>query len=537
MIRVQGLTVQYASRNEPTLHGVEFNAAPGEFVLLCGPTGCGKSTLVQCLNGILFHESAANITGEVRVGGADPGIVPLHDLCRTVATVFQSPDAQVCTGRVDREVAFALENLAMPREEMRARIEEALLAVGLSAQAHSPTATLSGGQKQRLAIACALALRPRVLLLDEPISQVDPEGSAEILAVLDRIKREWQCTIVVVEHRLEEVAPLADRVVILDRGAVLSDLPAARAFTNMHTPRNIGLALPHLPDLFCRLGRPERPLDAETAPLLEVRRKPLPDEAGSAEPVLLEVDNLRFRYHRNAPLALDGIGLTLRRGDRVALLGGNGSGKSTLLRLVAADLRPSEGRIDWTGREDARHPAGLVLQQPDLMLFQETVREELAFAPRHLGFTLDRTEAAVTSALDRMGLAALANDAPFALSRGQRLRTAVASVLTLEPRILLLDEPTTGLDREHIERMMDGLAASLDALVFCTHDVDTAARHANRVILLHAGQIAADGPARAVLADEDLLRTASVRPTSALRYARRLGIDAVTVNELEEALR
>jgi energy-coupling factor transport system ATP-binding protein len=531
MIRVTQLGVHYQGAAAPSLHDLSCQVAPGELLLVCGPTGCGKSTLLHCLNGILQHESSARVTGQVTIGGHDVRALPLPAVCRLAGTVFQNPQTQLCTATPETEVAFGLECQALPPAEMGPRIAAALAAVGLTEQRRQPVATLSGGQQQRLVIACALALEPPALLLDEPISQLDPRGAQEMLALIDELKTRRRMAVVLVEHRVEDVLPLADRVLVLAEGRRAALLTRAELLRDLTPLRRLGLNLPHLPDLFERLGRPERPLRAEDAPLLPVRRPP-PAAASPARPPLAELRGLTFGYDRRRPPLLAGLDLTLRRGDRLALMGTNGAGKSTLLHLLAGTLRPWAGEVAWEGA-----PArGLVMQSPDVMLFCETVREEVAFAPRQRGLGRRAALAQADTVLPCLGLAALAERAPFALSRGQRLRTAVASVLSLQPQVLLLDEPTTGQDRQHIEALMAVLLNAYDLVVFCTHDVDTAARHANRVLLLHAGRLLADGPPEQVLADEALLAEASVRPTSAMRYAQRLGLPGLHVDRLVEAL-
>ncbi len=535
MIDARNLTVSYPGRETPTIADVSFRLEAGELALITGPTGCGKSTLLNCLNGVLIHESPARVSGRIEVARRDVAATSLADLCRVVGSVFQNPDSQICTSTVETEVAFGLENLALDRATMRRRIDEALDFVGLAERRAHLTATLSGGQKQRLAIACALALQPKVLLLDEPISQLDSEGAAEILGVIARLKETHRWSVVIVEHRLDEIVALADRVAVMNEGRLVLNETRDHALADLSLYQTLGLAVPHLPELFSRLGRSERPLDSAEAPLLAPHRQlAVPAKTATPERLIATVRDLQFRYDKRGAMVLDGLDAEFRAGERVALMGANGSGKSTLLGLLAGIYTLTAGDVRWA---DAPTPRiGLVIQQPDLMLFKETVRDEAAFAPQHLGLDPTACHGIVESVLDRMGLVSVAGDAPFALSRGQRLRTAVASVLSMTPNVLLLDEPTTGQDREQVERMMGGLSEQVELLVFCTHDVDTAARHASRVILLEGGRIIADGPTRAVLFDYDRLRRARIRPTSAQLYAERLGLRALQVDELVEAL-
>ncbi len=553
MIEVQGLNVRYPGRAAPTLADVDLRVRSGELVLLSGPTGCGKSTLLNCLNGVLFHESQAEITGEVILEGRNAREIPLTEICRLTGSVFQNPDSQICTGTVETEVAFGLENLAVAPEEIDIRIETALTRVGLAAERHQRTAVLSGGQKQRLVIACALAMQPRILLLDEPVSQLDPEGAAEILNVIARLKTEHELGVLIVEHRLEDTVNLAERVVLMAGGRIVSDRPTTEAFHDLSKIRSLGLTVPHLPDLFERAGSDQRPLNPETAPLLQIKSQPetcISPTSEREKDTVCRIEDCAFRYGKTEPWVLQDLSVEIQHGDCVALLGANGSGKSTLLHILAGARQPVHGKISWSfqnesGADDTRHPFGLVVQNPDLMLLQETVFGELEFGPYHLGFSETEREEQVARTLQQMGLADLAEETPFTLSRGQRLRTAVGSVLSMKPRVLLLDEPTTGQDREQIERMMRGLTGIdadgnnhpiFDLVVFCTHDIDTAARHANRVLVLHEGNLLLDGPPGTVLWDEDVLRKASIRLTGVQRYARRLGVKALDVEQLSKLI-
>ncbi len=563
MIEVRGLSLHYPDAAGPTLAGVDLRVGPGELVLITGPTGCGKSSLLNCMNGLLQHEGNARVEGAVLLDGRDVRGLALVDVCRIAGTVFQNPDTQICTATPETEVAFGLENLGVDRAAMARRIDEALAAVRLDDCRRQAAATLSGGQKQRLAIACALALKPKVLFLDEPLSQLDPQGVGEILGVIHDLKLAHELAVVLVEHRVEETIALADRVVLVDGGRVVADFARAEALADLAPMRRLGLSLPLVADLFERLGRPERPLAADDAPL--IRKPPLASDGERGEgvsqavctradrlppqkavsPTRLEgqpdenhpvcrIDGLAFSYGRHGPAAFEGFRLTLRRGDRVALMGPNGSGKSTLLHLLAGLLKPRAGRIDWAGEK--RPSVGLVMQVPDLMLFSESVRREVDFAPLHARLAPDERARIVAAVLARMGLEELADQAPFALSRGQRLRTAVGSVLSKRPSVLLLDEPTTGQDREQIERMMTGLEDEFDLVVFCTHDVQTAARHANRIVLIDAGRVLADGDPVDVLFDPEAVRRASLRPTNLQVYAARNGLRVLDADSFLEAI-
>ncbi len=534
MIEVENLTVTYPEAPRPALRGASLRLAAGECLLVTGPTGGGKSTLLNCLNGLLLHESGATITGEVRLAGRSLRELTLPETAALAGTVRQDPATQLCTATVATEIAFGLENLGVPEAEAEARLTEALAQVGLTELRCRPTEALSGGQQQRLLIACALALRPRVLLLDEPLSQLDPLGAAEIIAVLDQLKRRGDTAIVLIEHRLDEALALADRLLLVADGEIVTDRPRDAALAEPATWPAHGLRLPPLIELFARLGRPERPLTVEAAPKLSVVATPPVPPAPPVGEIICELRGVEFAYAAGAPAALAGLDLTLHRGERLALLGGNGAGKSTLLHLLAGALTPTRGEIRWTGTRPA---VGLVMQSPDLMLFCETVRDEAAFAPRQAGRDETASLALADRLLAKLELTELADRPPFALSRGQRLRAAVASVLALEPEALLLDEPTSGQDRARVERLLAGLAGEFALTVFCTHDLAAAARHATRLAVLAGGRIVATGTPAELLLNPQRLAAAGLKPHPLHEYSTRIGADTLELESLLDALR
>lgn len=527
MIKIEHLSLRYSGASESLINDLSLTIKKGETALICGPTGCGKSSLVNCMNGTLHHESSAQIKGNVYLDGRDIREIALPHICTWAGTVFQNPDSQICSATPETEIAFGLENQCLESTVMKARIDEALAYSGLEHCRQQDASTLSGGQKQRLVIACALALKPKILFLDEPVSQLDPKGAKEILALIDKLKFEHAYTIVMIEHRIDETFMLADRIIIMDKGKIVFNVSPDEALSNIHRIRALGIKLPHLPDFFDRINRTERPLVLQQAPIIGLRLKKEKIKFLKGE-CICSVNNVAFGYTKDKYI-INNLSLKFYRGEHVALMGTNGSGKSTLLHLLAGALKPLSGTIDWT---DNNIDTGLVLQSPDLMLFCETVMEECLFAPVHKG---NKREAALKTAheiIDNMGLGKCRDIPPFALSKGQRLRVAVGSVLTKQPSVLLLDEPTTGQDREHIEKLMLYIEKKYELLIFCTHDVDTAARYANRLILMHQGAVIANGLPDDIFHCIETLSQASIHQTTIQQYAMKLGVKALSVDEL-----
>lgn len=532
MMTLRNFSVRYHGADKDSLSGVDLDIEPGKTLLIAGATGSGKSTLLMGMNGILHHESSARLHGEVRLGDVMLQDIPLKRICEQVGTVFQNPCAQICTGTVEREVAFGLENLGVERAEMKRRIDGALAVCGLSNNQLQKTDTLSGGQKQRLVIAAVLAQNPGVLLLDEPLSQLDPKGAEEILKVLDDLKRTYHIAVVMVEHRLEGPLRIADEVVIMDKGRIVKRACPRKLFSDLTAVDCMGIQVPPLLTVFQRLNRIERPLFADEAPTLTPQRVVKQRMRTTPTEALLTVRDLDFAYKNGKPQILKGLSFCVYKGDRIALIGANGTGKSTLLHLLANSLKPTRGKVDrYVENEGA---IGLVMQNPDVMLIADSVKEELCFAPLQFGKSRTQCQDAVWPVLQRMGLLDFTSRAPFSLSRGERQRTATASVLTQKPSILLLDEPTTGQDRGRVDEMMSFILETATAAIFATHDMDTAAKHANRVILLNNGAIAADGTPEEVLFESQILEDASIRPSELQRFAEKHHLKTLLVEEMVE---
>jgi len=515
MIHFDHLTYTYPGSHHPVLADVTLHIDEREFVLVAGPSGVGKSTLLRCLNGLVPHFTGGKLSGSVAVAGHDPIAEGPHMLSRVVGFVFQDPEAQFVMDRVEDEIAFALENAAIPPTEMHVRVEEVLNLLDLVPLRDRTLDMLSGGEKQRVAIATALAFRPRILVLDEPTSQLDPQSAEDVLQALVRLNDEVGLTVVLAEHRLERVLPHADHLIYLAPPSV----EGGRGEALNGPPRQVLHQMDLIPPLVAlgkELGWEPLPLTVKEGRMFaeeavsdlrfQVSSSNLKPETLKPE-TALQIRGLSFAYD-GAP-ALHDVTLTIGPGELVALVGRNGSGKTTLLRCIVGLLRPEHGQITLAGEPlvgwetaDICRRIGYLPQESDDLLFADTVAEEMAVTLRNHGLA-DCPPIAPDDLLERLGLGGLAMSYPRDLSVGERQRVALGAVTVTRPQILLLDEPTRGMDypaKRELVRMLRGWQAEGTATLLVTHDVELAAQIADRVVVLSQGEIIADGSVADVLA-------------------------------------
>lgn len=553
IVAFDGVSFTYKHRSIPSVDNVNMRVDAGEFLLLTGATGCGKSTLLKMLNGLIPHESGGCLKGEVTIDGVSTRDLPVAAMSRMVGMVFQNPDDQVFSTTVFAEVAFVLENMGMEQEKIEQRVAESLRLTGLSDKTKASVHSLSGGQKQRLALAAVLAARPQVLALDEPISQLDPQGAAELMQVLQRLNADLGITIIIVEHRLHEVLPLCSKVAIMASGSLLWQGDREEAYRCPELFNTHGLRLPQPVTICQQLGvTPSTDIKEAVAAIQQCYMVPrsqppiisgIPCELahkrkdgwkiGMVKAYDIKLPSLRtrhltFQYDGTAQPLLTGVDFSLYPGEFVALMGSNGAGKSTLLHLLGGLLKPKAGSIEIWGRKHTytANEVGVVLQNPDFMLFNSTVQEEVTFALQQQGRLAQAgwTEHCQDIS-QRLGINGMEKEFPLALSRGQRLRVALAAVLASRPSVLLLDEPTTGQDIGHIEDIVGVLqayAAQGGSIVFCTHDTEVAARFADRVVVMGAGEIVADANPASVFQDDAMLAACGLKAPAAMLLSRAL---------------
>jgi energy-coupling factor transport system ATP-binding protein len=543
-IEAVDLSCRYPGAPAPALDRIVLALPPRTMTLVMGATGAGKSTLARCLARLVPCFTAADVTGDVRLGGASIVDKSVGELAGVVGMVFQDFEAQLFSTDVTQEIVFGLEQTGVPAGEMPARVAAALAAVGLAGFDRRDPTTLSGGEKQRLAIAGLLALRPDVLLLDEPTTDLDPAGRHDVLGVIDRATAAG-CTVLLIEHDAAAVER-ADAVVLLHEGRIVAAGPPMAVLGDVIRCEAVGVRAPDVARVFAALGLDDPPLDVDAAAarLREARvtiaAPPRPDDVPAPREPLLRVEHATFRYPGGAT-ALDDVSVDIGRGELVAVVGRNGSGKTTLVKHLNGLLTATSGRVILDGAPIAGRPleslaqrVGYVFQDPDHQLFAATVGEEVAFGPRNLGLATGEVEARVDEALAAVGLDARDED-PFLLDKGARQRLAVAAVLALRPDVLVLDEPTTGLDHREQQRMLDLLARLHSAgrtIVIVTHTPWIVAELAERVLLMSGGRLRYDGPVRPFFADPSLLDAASFRAPDVTRLGQALGCTPLAVDEL-----
>ncbi len=552
-ISIENLTFTYREGHRPALQNVQGQIENGTFVVVMGHGGAGKSSLCCALNGLIPNFFRGKYQGRVLVQGQEVARHKVAEMSRTVGLVLQDFEAQLFSTNVELEIAFGPENHCLPRSEIERRIQRYLAFIGLERLRQREPATLSGGQKQRLAIGSVLALEPKVLVMDEPTTDLDPQGREEVLSIAGRIREEGRM-LLIVDHE-PETAAWADKVLLMRDGQVMTQGSPFEILLDMPLLKSCGIKPLPLIELFESMGWPGRPLTLETAfeliqkhNLAEPRKlkfTEVPSTHAKGTPIL-RADRLKYIYPTDQIEALRGIDLCIWEGEFIAILGQNGSGKTTLAKHFNGLLKPTSGCMslqgklttEYTHRELARR-VGYVFQNPDHQIFSKTVKDEVGFSLKMLGEDPKTIERRVAEALEVVGLQGYEEKVPFSLTKGERQRVAVASVLAVRTQVIILDEPTTGLDYGHQRNMMEMLKSlnrSGHTVIIITHSMWVAAEYTERTIVLKDGCILSDGPTRLVFADEALLARTSLRPSSLVQLSNRLGTQGLTVDQMVQEL-
>ncbi len=510
---LENLSFRYRDRPTTAIHNISFTASRGEILLIAGASGCGKTTLIRCVNGLIPRSYKGELSGRILLNGKETTGLSLSRISQMVGTVLQDPERQILGTKVLHEVAFGLENLNMPRPEIITRVDEALDYLNISYLRDRETFNLSGGEKQKVALAGVLAMRPSFLLLDEPLASLDPASALETLDMVRRLADEGM-TVLLIEHRVEDVLRIhPERVMFMDNGEAQYFGPMS-GFEKVVDYHAVKLPAPVVVE---RAAKDPPPPELNLLPGAK-------GAAGTPDQPLVEFDQVAFGYEVETEV-LHGINLQIKRGDIIAVLGPNGAGKTTFVKHAIGLLKPKSGRVLVEGR-DTREASvaqiastlGYVFQSPSHMLFAPTVGEELAFGPKNLKHPQEQIQEEVKQALQIVNLADKEKDPPLALSFGQQKRVSIAAILAMRSRILVMDEPTAGQDYMNYMSFMDAILQlpGFEAILFITHDVDLAVIFANRVLLVADGRILADGAPHEVMADAKRLQDSRLVPTTLL---------------------
>ena len=557
VIEIRNLAFTYKDQTDgKALDSIDLDIARGEFLMILGPSGAGKSTLANCLNGIIPNMVRGRYEGSVVLNGKDPAKQAVSHMARDIGLVFQDFENQLFSTNVRLEIAFSSENFSIPRETMDAIIDEMLQLIGLEGFDNREPSTLSGGQKQRLVIGSVLAGRPKILCMDEPTTDLDPIGKIEVFNLAGRLRQSGGITLIVIEHETEE-ALYADRLLLMKNGKiyklgsardVLGDIPA---FTEC------GIMPLQIPAYFYQ-RKGEKP---ETLPLTpedgldafrryniiirpdrhdELRRRDAEREQSYGN-VLIDVKDLSYTYSSGTP-ALSDVSLQIREGEFLAIVGHNGSGKTTLVKHFNGLLKPTSGTAVVCGKDTRSHTifdlgrdVGFVFQNPDHQIFSENIYDEVVFSPKLRGVPESELKERVTEALHAVDLDGYEQEDPFTMSKGIRQRIAVASVLSARPRVIILDEPTTGLDYKEQRKMM-GLVKQLNetghTVIIITHTMWVVAEYAHRVAVMNHGKLIMYGSTREVFSDDATLRTHSLRTPHIVELSNNLGKTVLSLDEM-----
>ena len=555
MISIDHLTFYYNGASHAALSDIDLRIADGEFVLITGPSGGGKSSLCRCFNGLIPHFYGGQISGRIEVQGMNPIEESPKMLATKVGMIFQDPENQLVAMDVEREIAFPMENLAFPRNLIARRVEESLDTLGIAHLRYRPIHELSGGEKQKVAIASVLALHPDVLVLDEPTSELDPKSAEDVLAIVQRLNDELGITIILIEHRLDRVVHLVDRILIVDEGRIVANGNPREILGSTETT-DVGIGIPPIIRLARELRKRDVPIDEIPLTVKEARLMLTPVfgmtngtlesaqvKHNGAKPVV-EVHRLWHAYSQHC-VALKGIDCSIGTGEFVAVMGRNASGKTTLLKHTNGLLKPTKGKVQINGIDTGERTVaqlardvGFGFQNPNDHLFCDTVEDEIAFTLKTLGFSSEEREARIAEMLEAFQLERCRGKYPRALSGGERQRVALASVIAAKPRVLVLDEPTRGLDyrlKKALMAFLDDYRTQGNTVILISHDVETVAEHADRVILLSEGRVIVDGTTREVLSNA-LLFSPQINRLAQFFHRFDCPSDILTIDEMLKVL-
>lgn len=548
----ENVSYTYAGDSEPALKNISLRIHKGETVLIAGPAGAGKTTLCRCINGLIPHYFRGHLEGKVLVGDVDTRTSTISSLSHMAAMLFQDPSSQLVNPTVFDEIAFGPENYGVPREEILSRVKDSVESMRLKGYEERNPHSLSGGEQQACALAAIVSMRPEVYVLDEPTSNLDPIGSMRVLSHLSELSKSENATMIIVEHKLEELLHQVDRLIVMQEGRIVAEGEPRKMLEDAESLNKLGLKTPQTALLFSRLRKLDAtlkiPLTFDDAVLemstflkshMKVDAVAKPPErvvsdrtAGNERETIIRTQDLVHVYEAGT-VALRGVSLEIRRGDFLAIIGQNGSGKTTLVKHFNGLLRPTQGTVSVFGLDASKASirelstkVGYCFQNPDHQICTDSVQKELEFGPRNLELPEDEIQIRVKEVTDAIGLQGMLDDNPFNRSKGERQRIAVASVLTMKPDVLVVDEPTTGQDDRMARQMMDFYTKLHNedgkTVIVITHDMNLAAEYANRVFVMWNGEVILSGSPREVFAESETIEKTYLKAPQITRFAQAL---------------
>ena len=543
IISWKNVSFNYEGTKRKVLKNINIDINEGEFVVITGPTGAGKTTLCETLNGVIPNFIKGELSGEIIVDGLNAKSTPVYKMASKVGMVFQDPDTQLFGMTVEEDIAFGPANLGLTYEQCMERVVKSMEDLNIKALRDRKPFELSGGQKQSVSIGGVYAMLPKIIVFDEPTSMLDPIGKERVFSIIKDINKKYGITIVLVEHEMSEIVKYADKVIVMNEGEIYLSGEVEEVFRQVDKLNELGLEIPQSIELSLKLkkdnylGRvlltPEEIIDvcSKFKPKAEFKSKEQSILIENEKETIIEVTNLRHSYLGDHD-DLKGVNLSIKKGEFVAIIGQNGAGKTTLARHIIGLLKPNEGKLKVRGKEIAdksvaelSREVGYVFQNPDEQIFTDSVEDELKFGPTNLGKDLDYIKNIVDEVLQDVGLDKYRKVWPKYLSKGERQRLAMGSIITMNPDVVIVDEPTTGQDWRETLWIMDLLKKLNDkgkTIIIITHNMEIVNRYCNRVLVMLKGELILDGTPKEVFTHEDELKKAYVRPTDITYIAKNI---------------
>ncbi|MEM3437432.1 MAG: energy-coupling factor transporter ATPase [Nitrososphaerales archaeon] len=541
IIEVENLWYKYPKADRPALCGINLQVEEGEFLAIMGKTGAGKTTLCLSFNGLIpQYFEGGEYSGKVIVNGLLTSNTPPQKIALHLGMVFQDFESQIFGTIVEEDVAFGPLNLGLSRDEIIRRVSYSLSALRLEGYEKRETDTLSGGEKQRLALAGVFAMKPKILVLDEPTSQLDSLGKEEVFSSVARLREDYKTTIIMVEHRSEEIAKYADRVIIMSDGKIALEGSPREVFSKVAYLLEKGVRPPQVCELAFSLTK--RGFSSKFFPITEdefifafpklsIKKSSTCSNIYQDKEEMIVIEDLHYIYPNNVK-ALNGISLTIKKGEIVAIIGQNGSGKTTLAKHLIGLLKPTFGKVLIKGLDTREQTTGklakivgYVFQNPDHQIFATSVKDEISYGLKNLKLPKEEIEKRVSESLKFVGLEGFENYHPFLLKKGERQRVAFASIFAMKPEIFVVDEPTTGQDyigSENMMHMLLKLNENGHTIIIITHDMRIVGKYVKRVIVIDKGKIVLDGSTKQVFSEFDTLRRCYLLPPQITRIGREL---------------